>query len=374
MALRRPAEVFPPGEFLREELDARGWTQTDLADILGKPATSLNLILTGKRGISPEVARGLAAALGTSPEYWLNLESSYQLWRVKTDDNSAAVSGRARLYSVAPIREMLRRGWIEPSDSLEVLERRVLDFLEIKSLDDEPEFGAYAARKSASYATMTPAEKAWMARVKQMARAAPVGRFSKEGFLEALARLKLVLHVPQEIRHVPRILAEAGIRFVVVQPLPGSRIDGACFWLDGSPVVALSLRFDRIDYFWFTLLHELSHVSERELSFDVDLDSKRADLERPENELKADVFAASYLVPQQKLEGFIARMRPLYSTRKIEGFAQTLKVHPGVVVGQLHHRREVVWANFRRLLVPVREWVTANALTDGWGAASAARS
>ena len=80
MALRRPAEVFPPGEFLQAELNARGWTQFDLAEILDRPVSTLNFILTGQLAISPEVARGLAAALGTSPELWLNLEASYQLW------------------------------------------------------------------------------------------------------------------------------------------------------------------------------------------------------------------------------------------------------------------------------------------------------
>src|SRR5687768_300572 len=117
MAARRPAEAFRPGEFLREELEAREWTQTDLAEILGRPLPLVNEIITGKRGITPETATGLAAALGTSPEFWMNLEAAYQLWLVGQAD-IGPVARRARLYTLAPIKEMVRRGWLEPSDDV----------------------------------------------------------------------------------------------------------------------------------------------------------------------------------------------------------------------------------------------------------------
>ncbi len=81
-----PAEVFPPGEFLAEELEARGWSQTDFAEILGRPPRLVNEIIQGKRAISTETARGIADALGTSAEYWLNLEAIYQLRRLRSDE------------------------------------------------------------------------------------------------------------------------------------------------------------------------------------------------------------------------------------------------------------------------------------------------
>lgn len=367
MAMRRPAEVFPPGEFLREELEARGWTQADLADILGRPYPVVNEIVAGRRGISPETARGLAAALGTSAELWMNLEAAYQLWRAGGDDGGV-VSRRARLYSLAPMKDMLRRGWIEPSDSIDVLEKRVLSFLEISSVDDQPRFPAHAARKSTSYGSCTPAQTAWLFRARQLARAVHVAPFSRENCGQALDRLRLLLHVPQEARHVSRVLSDAGIRLVIVQPLPAARIDGACFWLDASsPVIVLSLRFDRIDYFWFTLMHELAHVFRGEAVIDFDLDATPDSTELPEEEQFANRFAADQLIQRQQLDSFIARVRPLYSARRIEAFAQLMKVHPGIAVGQLQHRKEVAWSSFKKLLVPIREFITASSLTDGWG-------
>lgn len=84
MVMRRPAEVFPPGEILRDELEERGWTQTDLAEIIGRPVGLVNEIIKGKRGISPETAREFSAAFGTSPEFWMNLDAIYQLSRINS--------------------------------------------------------------------------------------------------------------------------------------------------------------------------------------------------------------------------------------------------------------------------------------------------
>jgi addiction module HigA family antidote len=104
MNVRVPAEVFPPGEFLREELEARGWTQQELADILDRPPRVISEIISAKRAVTPETARGLADAFGTSAEYWLNLESQYQLSKVRVANDH--VARKARLYS-----KTLRAHW-----------------------------------------------------------------------------------------------------------------------------------------------------------------------------------------------------------------------------------------------------------------------
>ena len=83
----RPAEAFPPGDFLREELEARGWTQYDLAAIMGKHVRTVNELVVGKRSVTPETAKSLAAAFGTSAQFWLNLDSAYRLWQSNYDDS-----------------------------------------------------------------------------------------------------------------------------------------------------------------------------------------------------------------------------------------------------------------------------------------------
>jgi addiction module HigA family antidote len=85
MSQRIPAEVFPPGEFIRDELEARGWTETDLAEILDLPLKAVGEILTGKRAITPETAAGLGEAFGVDARFWMDLESAYRLSKVRDD-------------------------------------------------------------------------------------------------------------------------------------------------------------------------------------------------------------------------------------------------------------------------------------------------
>jgi HTH-type transcriptional regulator/antitoxin HigA len=363
-----PAETFSPGEYLKEELEARGWTQTDLAAILGRPIRLVNEIIMAKRGISPETATGLAKALGTSAEVWLGLDAAYQLSKIETPDD--VVERRARLYSMAPIKEMIRRHWIEESESIDVLERQVLDFFGKTSFDEEFATLAHAARKSTSYETVTPAQAAWMAKARQLAPAVSARTYSRGVIGDLITELHSLMHAPEEARLVPRLLADAGIRFLVVEPLPTTLIDGVSFWLDSSsPVITMSLRYDRIDNFWFVLLHELGHTEKEHAlndvpALDIELESRG---EKPPAEELANDFAGSHLIPDAEVRDFIIRTSPLYSTYKVRGFANRIQIHPGIVVGRLQHLGEIEWSHHRRLLAPIRQEVTRVALTDGWG-------
>lgn len=362
-----PAEVFPPGEFIREELEARGWTQEDLAQIMGRPLRLVNELINAKKQIMPETARGLADAFGTDALYWMNLDSTYRLSHAKPADES--VSRRARLYDKFPVREMTKRSWIESSQNLEVTEHRVLQFFSINSLDEKPVF-AHAA-KATEYDERTPLQLAWLFRAKQLGEAVHASQsYTSEKLRAAVKKLKQLRIAAEEIRQVPSILAEAGVRFVIVEFLPSSKIDGAAFWLDEkSPVIALAIRFDRINNFWFVLRHEIEHILNGDgQRIDVELSEQ---LERndplPREEMAANEAAAKFCVPEHELTNFVMRVRPLYSEQRILLFAKRIGVHPGLVVGQLQRRREVPYTHFHKHLVKIREIITRTALTDGWG-------
>lgn len=371
-----PVEAFPPGEFIKDELEARGWEQRDLAEIMGRPERLVSELIAGKKTLTAETAQQLGEAFGTSAQVWLNLEAAYQLHRLGKPDES--VSRRARLYSAAPIKEMVRRGWIVESDNVEVMESRVKRFFATDSLDARPNFFAAAARKSTSYGEdFTPAQQAWLFRARQLAQTLKPSKFDASEFKSEVSRLRPLLVNPDDVRQVPKVLASLGVRCVVVEHLPETRIDGACFWLDAkSPAVALSVRFDRIDSFWFTLMHELGHVAagdgrDGELAPDIDLvvdsDADSKDAKKPPEEVAANRFASSFLVPDADFDNFIRRVKPLFSKQKIDGFAAVQKIHPGLVVGQLHHRRLIPFANLRASLVKVRATFLETVLYDGWG-------
>jgi HTH-type transcriptional regulator/antitoxin HigA len=89
----KPAEVFHPGVFLRDELAARGWTQSDMARIVNRPLQAINEIVLGKKGITAATAKAFGAALGTGPELWINLQTAYDLFHAPNP--SPAIAKRA---------------------------------------------------------------------------------------------------------------------------------------------------------------------------------------------------------------------------------------------------------------------------------------
>jgi HTH-type transcriptional regulator/antitoxin HigA len=323
--------------------------------------------VSGKKAITPETAVGLATAFGDDDAlYWMNLENVYRLSQAKPADE--AVGRRALVYGRFPVRELVKRGWIEASDNLDVIEHRVCRFYNIANLNERPQF-AHAALAN-QYDERTPLQWAWLFRAYQLATASHAAEYSEQKLRAALAKLQQLLVAPEEIRQVPTILAEAGVRFVVVEFLQGAKIDGAAFWIDGKPTIAMSLRYDRVNNFWFVLRHEIEHILNKDGLLSVDVEMPEM-LERkeplPPEEVRANEAAGEFLVPKDELDGFIKRVRPLYSGERILLFAKRIGVHPGLVVGQLQFRDEVPYTHFHKHLVKVREIITQTALTDGWG-------
>jgi HTH-type transcriptional regulator/antitoxin HigA len=178
---------------------------------------------------------------------------------------------------------------------------------------------------------------------------------------------------PQGVELVPRTLAGCGIRFVIVESLVSAKIDGVCFWLNGrSPVIGMTLRFDRIDNFWFVLRHEIEHVlrghGQNIAMLDAQLEGDRAGTgpHVDEEERVANNAAQEFLVPSAQMEAFVARKAPFFSERDLVGFAKLMKVHPGIVAGQLQ-RITQRYDRFRDHLVNIRSSIVPNAYADGWG-------
>ena len=365
MNMRVPAEVFPPGEFLSEELKVRGWSQIELAEILSRPPRLVSEIIAGKRAITPETAKGLAAAFDTSPQLWMNLETSYQLSKARIEEDE--VSRRARLYGKFPVKELLKRGWIEVSENIDVLEQRFFDFFGMASMEDRPTF-AHAAKKT-TYDDSSIVQLAWLNRAKQVAKSTPVANFSKTALEKSIPELRFCLEYTEEIRNVSEILARAGVRLIVIEHLPGAKMDASCFWMDGSPVIAISLRFDRVDNFWHNLFHEIDHImhDEEKDTPIFEVIQTEDDTSLPPEERRANEAAANYCIPKHEMDGFIARVSPLFSKPGIIGFARRLHVHPGLVVGQLHSRRVIPYSFHREMLEKIRPVVTASVITDGFG-------
>src|SRR3954451_24613003 len=106
--------IDPPGTFIAEELGERGWTQLDLAYILGWDSGQLNRLIKGNTDITPDSAVALGEAFDMPAEFFLNLQKMYDLQKARKAD--PGVRKRASWLAAFPVREMIKRGWIEDAE------------------------------------------------------------------------------------------------------------------------------------------------------------------------------------------------------------------------------------------------------------------
>jgi HTH-type transcriptional regulator/antitoxin HigA len=158
----------------------------------------------------------------------------------------------------------------------------------------------------------------------------PFSSLTKED-LRKLAQLSVDPHIIPEL---PSVLADFGIILVYLHALPGMNADGAVFHLrSGHPVVAMSLRFPRLDYFWFTLLHELAHLVlhvdqlKEPLFFDVQAD------EEDRIEKAANRLARDSIVDRESWRNCAPKYDP--SDRALLTYATEQGVHPSLIAGLL---------------------------------------
>jgi HTH-type transcriptional regulator/antitoxin HigA len=365
--------VFPASKYIKDRLAERGLTQADLAVVLGRTLNEVNYQINSKKVMSPEFAQELAVVLGDTAEFWLGLDSAYRL--SQTEYVSEDIVRRSALFGY-PIKEMQKRRWIRDTQDVSEIEDELIrffgesDIYRDKNAEAELPFAENAAfRRSAKEQNLNKAERAWIARARQLAAVVPVAAFNESKIVNLEHDLRRFAAKSQAVHRVPELLAKYGIRFVIVEPLPKVRIDGAAFWLDEkSPVIAMSIRFDNIGSFWFTLLHEVVHIKHKDaFSFDDLHFDDLAFLPEDYAEKRANSEAANILIPTEYLDKFIRTHHGRYTAASINNFATQLQIHPGIIVGQLQYRKEINYATHRALMAKVRELATTIAVTDGWG-------
>jgi HTH-type transcriptional regulator / antitoxin HigA len=374
MGQPKPLPVDHPGTFIQEEIEARNWQQVDLAFILGMSPQQLSPILTGKQSITPELAIAFGDAFTMPADFFANLQKMYDLYKAKPVD--PGVKKRAAWQAHFPMRDMIKRGWIEDGEP-ELLDLQMMRFFGKNRIEDIPFIGtgqifAHAARKAA-YDSVTPPQYAWLHRVMKIAEAMDAPLYSDEALRKSLPKIKAHLQDKDDLIHIPEILRKCGVRYTLVEALPASKIDGVCVWIDGQPAIGMTLRLDRLDNFAFVLRHEIEHVLNRDgvaETFWV-VDEKLGPENEPEDdelteERLANAAAAEFCVPGQALKSFIARKSPFISEQDVLAFAARNEIHPAIVVGQIQHlTKKYGW--LRKYQTSIKDHLFDWQYKDGWG-------
>jgi len=324
-------------------LDQAGLTPRDLMPFIGSRA-KVSEVLSGKRQITMPMARALHEHLGIPAEVLLQERG------VSLDDPLADIE-----WNRFPMKAMAKLGWIPKVKNLESRGQELVGEL-IRRAGGPAVAAAPLYRKNdyaRANAKMDPyALNAWCWKILANANEARPPVSYKAGtitpdFLGQVARLSWSDEGP---RLAKEFLAKHGISLVVVRHLPRTYLDGAALKLgDGTPVVGLTLRYDRVDGFWFCLLHELAHLgrhmeSDGDPAFVDDLTLREVEGGRRDpKEAQADQWAEEALVPGAIWETSEARRNP--TPMAVVNLSRALQVHPAIVAGRIRHEEK----NYRLL-------------------------
>jgi len=325
---------------IRFRMEQAGLKQVDLVPFVGS-ASRVSEILKGKRSLSLSMIRKLHEGLGIPAEVLLQEPGA-----------SVPASHPEIDWQRFPIGEMLKRGWFAGfKGSLSEAKEEAEELIAPLIFPNGVEAGSipcFLRRSVRTDAEMDDyALSAWCARILARAReerlpAYEPGTVSK-AFCRELVHLSYLTDGPLLAKE---FLNQSGIHLIAERHMPRTYLDGAALWTaSGNPVVALTLRYDRLDNFWFTLCHELAHVSlhlekDHEGAFVDDLQASGTDA--PEQQ--ADAFAADVLVPTAKWKR--SGLLNNWSAGSVTEFAKKLRIHPAIVAGRIRRERgnhRILW-------------------------------
>lgn len=327
-----PIEAPDPISAILFRMQEQGLKQADLVPYFGT-RSRVSEVLAKKRPLTVNMIRALSSGLGISTETLVGVEYA-ETSQVEKDDVD---------WGRFPIKEMVARGWLQKltNKTVKTTEELVQTFITNVGM----QFGSTAFRRTLGGDAYSPATQyalhAWLARVIQKARErkSALGSFDKNmfspGFLRELAQLSWFDHGPVL---AIEFLEKHGIAVVVESHLKGTLLDGAAMQdEDGTPIIGLTLRFDRLDNFWFTLLHEVAHLWKHvdlEKTFLDNLDASPED----RREIEANRIAKEALIPRVAWKRSDAYLNPNNLT--IDKLSRELKIHPAIIAGRLRKEQE----------------------------------
>ena len=335
-----PLELPDPLEAIRFRMAQQGLTQKDLVPMIGSPS-KVSEVLNGKRPLSLSMIRRLHEGFGIPAEVLIR------------EPGADLPSDCPEEWERFPLAEMVKRGYFSgfaggAAKAKTQAEKLVGGLLKRVGLAEN---GLAYCRSSAHHRTNKKMDDysllAWQARVMGKAAEHPPTAAYRCGsvdidFLRAVARLSWSEQGPSL---AAEFLSRHGIAFVVEAHLPKTYLDGAALTdAHGMPVVAMTLRHDRIDNFWFTLLHELAHVAlhldGKDMAYFDDLDGAAG---ADDAEAEADQLAAEALIPDRVWRAAAARQS--HAKADVIALARELDIHPAIIAGRIRHET----GDFRKL-------------------------
>lgn len=330
------AIAFHPGYYIKEIVEESGLTQEDFAKRLDTTPKNLSLLIRGEQSLSIDIAMKLSRMIGTSVNYWLNLQNAY-------DALIAEFKSEEELIEERKVFESLDYTYFRDNFGLPDLPRKkdeqikqVREFLNVATLSVLIKRDmAVSFRSSTKELTEASTIKAnamiQIAINKALTVDAP--KFNKTK-LEDAAKYALTLTRNHNEFYplIYKAFREAGVIFVILPNLSGSKINGATKKVGNNVMLMVNDRRLNADSFWFTLFHEIGHI----INGDYGISFEK---ETGEKEETADKYAEDALIPLERYQEFINKNR--FDLQSIRIFANQIERDPGIVLGRLQNDGKV---------------------------------
>ncbi|WP_181885276.1 HigA family addiction module antitoxin [Pontibacter diazotrophicus] len=343
-----PALAIHPGEHLLDELEARETSQQDFASMIGMKRSQLNEIIKGKRGINTETALYIGKALGMEPEIWLNLQKNYEADLIKLDPKvqerlNSVEEWQQHVVPNVPVRFLKKHAQLSGDPVIDLPWVKMLYGVKSSSgIASVKSKSSYMFRQSTKLKVDQANVAAWVKLVEHKAKGQTVGSFDRNNKEALLQKLKEVFSNNTNCKEEARkVLAEAGIKLVYQEKPEFTPVDGFTFWSVDNPAIGMTLRYNKIDNFAFTLLHELGHVYLHLRDYDeeeiISWESNDEEYRGSGRERDADAFAQDNLIDRGIWDAFV-NSQTRFPDEAIRGFAQQVNIHPAIVRGRLCHQ------------------------------------
>jgi addiction module HigA family antidote len=347
----RPDYAPSPGELLEEQLETLQISAREFARRCGRSAKLITEILSGKATVEPETALQFERVLDIEANIWLRIEAEYRLSLARQEEDKR-LSTDIQWAKSFPLAELQTRGAIEEPKSDAEAVRQLLHFFGLASpAACREHFSSLGLsyRHSPSFLSQENALFSWLRLGELTAAKLQLKEYDRATFVKALQDIRSLTTKPAQefIPTMKKLCADAGVAFIILQPLNGLALSGISRWL--SPRRALiqqTVRHMANDHFWFTFYHEAAHLllHSRKSVF---VDGNKIANSNSSDEHEANDWAAAYLVPPSRLEQFIAQ--DLFTQQSVRNFAEEIGIAPGIVVGQLQKREIIPYSNLNQL-------------------------
>lgn len=357
-----PPIVFHPGETLSERLNELEMGPKEFAVRTGKPEKTIIAILKGDSSITPEMAVQFENVLKIPAHFWLNKQRSYDEFLARNEQQKLLKEAEdwARQF---PYADMAKKGWVPETRKAIEKAKYLFSFFAISKHTSWKKYYVekqlkVAFRISLKHTKQPYAVSAWLRQGELQAEELSVNSYDEKTFKEQLPRFKsLMANEPEGFfDSLQNLCAEAGVKLVYTPSIKSAPINGSTRWLNQTPLIQLSGRYNRNDIFWFTFFHEIGHIllhGKKDIFLEdvkyVEGTKMSSETERKEKE--ADEFASKWLLSERE-EIEIINSAPLNENMIIE-FAEKFETNPAVIIGRLQHKKRIHYSKGRNLIRPI---------------------